>query len=211
MDPENEWYDEAKFLAELRGEFEPTYEILIGLAYGRALEKPDKYRVQVPHEGYEVPVKVGPDWRRFFIPERTVRPGLNVLDRNGVFEVRTEKVYNGVTVVMKADHVIGRIVSDNKTTFKTFDFDKYAHSYQWRFYLDAFGAQQFTYNVFRLYDERGDIEIAGVEQFNLFPYSEMERDCAALVGEFCDYVRARNLEPLLAEREQKALQFARTL
>lgn len=52
-----------------------------------------------------------------------------------------------VTVVGKVDAIHGKRVDDHKFTAK-FDADRYLSSYQWRLYLEIFGADTFRWNVF---------------------------------------------------------------
>jgi hypothetical protein len=52
-----------------------------------------------------------------------------------------------VTVVGKVDAIHGRRIDDHKFTAK-FDPDRYLDSYQWRLYLEIFGADLFRWNIF---------------------------------------------------------------
>jgi hypothetical protein len=89
---------------------------------------------------------------------------------------------------------------ENKTTLSTFDFDKYAASFQWRYMLDIFGAPQVRYNVFCLFEsaQNGVLELRSIDHFYLYRYPLMRSDCADLVRRFADYVTMRGLQSHLA-------------
>src|SRR5690606_28161709 len=52
-----------------------------------------------------------------------------------------------VTLVGKVDAIHGKRIDDHKFTAK-FDPDRYLDSYQWRVYLEIFGADVFRWNIF---------------------------------------------------------------
>lgn len=200
MNPEQEWMEEAELLATIRGEFTPTPEIKLGRAFGKLLETPEKYGDQVV--GYEID--------EFYAAPATMAPALELFDRRGVFEAKATKQYGDVVVVSKVDYLYGAGIHENKTTVKGFDFEKYAESCQWRFYLDAFEAAFARYNVFLLGQDdehpnyagtAREILLKGIESFNLFPYAELHSDCASLVRQFRAYAKLRGLEELLRERQ----------
>jgi hypothetical protein len=80
--------------------------------------------------------------------DATMREPLALVDRRGVFQVKSTKAYGDCTVVAKADTIVGAHIGEWKTTTSTFDVEKYLQSCQWRFELDIFGAPQLTYHVF---------------------------------------------------------------
>jgi hypothetical protein len=221
MHPDNEWMTEDRLLADIRGEFHPTYEMMLGTAYGRAIEKPEKWRLKTdamgpnmevyPAGSYRVPVKGDDGWHEFFFRAPMVDRALSMLDRSGVFEVRGQAEYDGWIVVAKLDQISGTRINENKTTTKYFDFDKYAPSCQWRFYLDIFGADAFTYNVFEIREKFGEYSLGNVESFNLFPYEAMHQDCLTLVRQFKAYVQKRGLEGVLQERAEQNAKYTAAL
>jgi len=191
-DPDQEWMSEESLIDTIKGKFSPTPKMLVGQAFGRALEKPDRWRVD---GGYESFVHDGKGWLGYFFSEEMIRPAMEVFDRRGVFEVKQEKQYLGHTVVTKADQILGTRIHENKTTTSSFDFDKYAQSCQWRFMADMFGASAVQYNVFCI-TESGDT-LKSIEQFTLYPYADMESDLFQLVSEFVSFVQGRRLEEFL--------------
>lgn len=200
MEPEQEWMSEDELIASIRGQFVPNHKVLLGQAFGRVLEKPEAYRV--PH-GYRITTRGGEE--TFEFSDDVMGPCLAVFDRRGAFEQKATRMYDGHTVVAKADQLLGARVVENKCTLSTFDFDKYAKGCQWRFYADIFVPRVVTYNVFCLSEAaNGVIELKGIETFNLFPYPELHQDCVELVRRFVEYVKARKLEGCLKPREVAA-------
>lgn len=202
---EQDFMPESELLDTIKGVFKQTPKMLFGQAFGRAIEKADKYRRQDSQgDYYAVPVKAEGEWREYIFPGSVVNPCLEIFDRRGVFEVKHTREYGGVTVVAKADQIIGNWINENKTKLSTFDFQRYQDSYQWRFMLDIFGAAGVRYNVFCLNsdgtDEDCDIELKSIESFNLYPYPDLHQDCCALLTRFLGYVAERNLEPYLVEK-----------
>lgn len=193
-EPDNEWMTEQSLLDAILNKFVPTPAVLLGKAFGEVLETPERYQVRggFQHGVYQF----GHD---------VMDPCLQLMDRQGVYEAKATKQYGDCTVVAKADQIIGARLIEHKTTLSTFDFDKYAHSCQWRFMADIFQPLSITYHVFCLYESpNGVIELRGIESFNLFPYAELHEDCHELVRRFASYVRAKGLDGVLRERQKTA-------
>lgn len=194
MQPDQDWMSEADLIASIKGEFVPNRNVLLGLAFGQVLEQPERYRVT---HGYRC--------GEFSFDDAVMDPCLRLIDRRGVFEAKTSKRYGNRDVVSKADHLLGAHLSEFKTTTSTFNFEKYAESYQWRYMLDAFEAMLVTYHVFLLDDHgNGVVELRGIETFNLFPYPALHDDCCLLLDEFTTYVTARGLDGVLRARQAAA-------
>lgn len=194
MEPEQDWMTEEALVATIKGEFRSTPQIDLGLAFGRVLEEPERWRVR---GGYRSGV--------YTFDDATMAPAFALIDRRGIFEAKGQKRYGDCDVVAKADHLLGAHLSEFKTTTSTFNFEKYADSCQWRFMVDIFGPVQVTYHVFLLEDhENGVASLRGVESFNLFPYAELHQDCRALLQQFTSYVTAKGLDGLLRDRQRAA-------
>lgn len=194
MQPDQEWMAEEDLIATIRGEFKPTHNVLLGMAFHSIIETPEKFKTDGGYicQGYAL----GND---------IMEPALALFDRKGVFEAKATKEYGDCTVVAKSDYMRGSLIMETKTTLSTFDFDKYAASCQWRFMLDLFEASQVTYNVFCLFeDAKGIIELKSIETFNLYPYPGLRGDCEDLVRRFKEYVTAKGLDGLLRERQLAA-------
>lgn len=191
---EGDWMEEGELLATIKGQFVPTHNVKLGSAFGKVLETPDRYRV--PH---------GFTCDGFNFGDDVMEPSLALMDRRGVYEAKAEKRYEAATVVAKADQIVGARLIEHKTTLSTFDFEKYAKSYQWRFMTDIFAPAFITYHVFCLAEApNGVISLRGIESFNLFPYPGLHEDCCDLLRRFCEYVRAKGLESLLIERQKRS-------
>jgi len=185
---------EADLQATIRGEFTPTHEILVGRAFGKVLEDPDRYLIPGAFqcEGYTFGLDM-------------MEPALALMDRRGVYEAKATKDYGPYTVVSKADQIVGAHLIEHKTTWSTFSFDKYAESYQWRYMVEAFQPLAVSYYVFSLGEERdGSIVLRDINTFRLYPYPELHHDCAALVDRFAEYVTLRGLDGLLRQRQKDA-------
>lgn len=199
MQPDQEWMTEESLIASICGQFVPTPAVRLGLAFGRVLEDPERYRVPL---GY---VFDDAGFLEYQFSPSTIDPCLALIDRRGVLEAKAAKRYGTVDVVAKADHLLGAHLSEFKTTSSTFDFDKYAASCQWRFYLDIFEAAVVTYHVFILDDHgNGVVTLKSIESFNLYPYPALHQDCVDLLAQFVAYVRAKGLDPLLLDRQRVA-------
>lgn len=193
--PDQEWMSEDELLATIRGEFTPTPAVRLGQAFGKVLETPWSYQLDA---GYTC--------GGYLFPAHVMAPALALMDHErGVFEAKGTKQYGDCTVVAKADQMVGARLIEHKSTLGTFDFDKYAHSYQWRFMVDIFQPVSLTYHVFLLAEERdGSIGLRGIETFNFFPYAQLHADCWHLLRQFTSYVTAKGLDGLLRDRQRVA-------
>ncbi len=203
MQPDQEWMAEDDLLATIRGEFVGNHKVWIGQAFGAVLEHPDPYRVS---GGYRVEGVRGCA-EVFAFGDDVMAPALALVDRErAVFEAKAAARYGSHDVIAKADQMVGADIIETKTTLSTFDFDKYAASYQWRFMADIFDVPKITYRVFCLFESEQDhvIELRGVESFDLYRYAGLHDDCAALVREFADYCATRGLTELLDARQVAA-------
>jgi hypothetical protein len=193
-DPDQEWMSEDDMLATIRGDWTPNPKVLLGSAFGKVLEAPERF---ICEGGYRC--------GDYFFASDVMAPALKVIDYRGLFEAKATKRYGPYTVVAKADHLLGVQLSEFKTTLSTFDVQKYLDSYQWRFMADIFEPKVITYHVFALSeDTAGAISLRGVESFNVFPYADLRRDCMALVEEFAAYVTAKGLDGFLRDRQAAA-------
>lgn len=200
--PEQEWMKESELIDTIKGVFKPNAKMLVGLAFGRALEKPQKY---LKEGRYRVPVKNAEgEWVVYWFEEEELAPALESYDRQGVSEVKGTRRYGDVTVVTKLDHIVGTQIKETKGKLSSsFSIERYQDSYQWRFELDLFPeARMLTYNVFMLeeLDRPGEIGIKDCQTFNFFPYANLHADCADLVDDFVQYVEMRGLTEYLQEK-----------
>jgi hypothetical protein len=195
MAPSNDWMTEEELLATIRGEFVPNHKVKLGLAFGKVLETPERYRGRA---GYQC--------GDFFFSNDVMAPALAEIDRRGIFEVKSQRLYGDCMVVCKADHLLGSHLSEFKTTLSNFNADKYAESCQWRFMADILQPALITYRVFCLSEDHqtGEIGLNSIETMNLYPYPALHQDCCDLVEEFKAYVTRNGLDGILRERQKQA-------
>jgi hypothetical protein len=110
-----------------------------------------------------------------------------------VRELRASKTYmvdgQPIEITGQVDQLPGLRIEDHKTTGR-FDPDRYLTGYQWRLYLDIFGADWFRWNVFEI----GELEPLHYEVFDThtldqYRYPELGADCQALVERFARFMR----------------------
>lgn len=114
-------------------------------------------------------------------------------------ELRASKPYvvDGLPIVIsgQVDQIEGLRIEDHKTTSR-FDPDRFLGGYQWRLYLDIFGARHFRWNVFEIAetDDPFWYEVRNQHTLEQFRYPELEADCQALITRFARFVRSAFLQ-----------------
>jgi hypothetical protein len=105
-----------------------------------------------------------------------------------------------ITITGQVDQLDGKRIDDHKTTGR-FDPDRYLAGYQWRLYLDIFGADVFRWNVFEIQQVASAAPTEGFElpppEYEVFAqhrleqcrYPALESDCQALVERFARFAR----------------------
>jgi hypothetical protein len=205
MEPEQEWMDEQELIASIMGDFKGTPKTDRGAAFGRALTEPDRWDVvgrAISDDGdidwhMKVPVQ-DPDrgepvteW--VYFPVDLILDCQRYVPANLTYEVKATKDYDGVTVVSKVDGIVGLRIVEFKVT-DHFDFDRYATSVQWPFYLDAFDAEQVDYVVFQLSDTKRDgLQLHSVHPFTFYRWPGLQAKCRETVASFVDYLHRRGL------------------
>ena len=128
-------------------------------------------------------------------------------------ELKAEKDYGGIIVSARCDRLHGQVIADDKTTasFNRSDpsgrggVERYIDKWQWRYYLDIFGAHEFVWHIWetRAVDFNPE-EYPGIkaawEIFNHhvirnYRYPELEAECADFAREFKDFAERINLYP----------------
>ena len=169
-------------LARLRGESGPSEAMQAGTAFHRALElaTPQEARI-LEAEGYTF---------RFDCDGE-----LALADTR---ELRSERDYGGIVITGQVDVLSGLRIEDHKTTSQ-FDADRYLSGYQWRFYLDIFGAKTFRWNVFEIHEEGPRAySVMALHRLEQHAYPGMHADCAALAQSLRDFAAEHMLERLEA-------------
>lgn len=199
---------EAQFRALIRGKTPPSDAAAAGTAFHKWME--EIVKTATPRARYASPPEdpiLG--WRFKFATMGElgrVAPGHALYDTDFVqmtlpmLGARTEveasrEIAKGITLVGHADVVSagGEQIWDYKTTNSAIDLTRYTDSYQWRAYLDLFGAAMFTYEVFELSKPRGKDErlrhVIDHERINIPSYPGMRSDVEDTALELADYCR----------------------
>lgn len=175
--------DLSVLLSRLRGQSEASAAMLAGTAFHKALElAAAKDHHQLTALGYTF---------HFAGDFELAIPVIR--------EVRAGKTYVGedfaITVSGQLDTIEGKRVEDHKTTGR-FDPERYLGGYQWRLYLDIFGANLFRWNVFEICEAEAAQEEAGLHwsvhahhTLEQFRYPGMEADCQRLVADLAAFTR----------------------
>lgn len=104
-----------------------------------------------------------------------------------VRELRCSAQYGPLTVTGRVDALYGKRVEDHKTT-AYFTGDKYLEGYQWRFYLDIFGADVFRWNVFEVKQIKDMTYSVGAPHIlEQCRYPGLHDDCMALALDYYDF------------------------
>lgn len=110
-------------------------------------------------------------------------------------EAPVSREYGDLTVRGRVDSLIGKVVSDYKST-ESFDGERFMDSYQWRFYLDMTGADVFRYLVFQMYEAEPKVYvISQFHQLKQARYPGLHRDCRALACDYLEFMK-RYIVPL---------------
>jgi hypothetical protein len=151
---------------------EPTERMQAGSAFHKALEfaQPGEHET-LSANGYTFTLSGG------------------VIELSAAREVRGYRQYGPLLVTGQTDDLHGRIIRDHKTTAK-FDAESYLGGCQWKFYLDLFEANVFTWNVFEITEtaER-TYRVGSPHQLTAYRYPELRADCEKLAGEFYEFAR----------------------
>lgn len=177
---DDEEADLEQLLSRLRGQTEPSEVMLAGTAFHQALEDAPTGLTasSISANGYT------------FNMVGDFEIGLT-----GIREVRAGKTYTGpgyeITVSGQLDAIHGKRVEDHKTTGR-FDPDRYLTGYQWRFYMDIFGADLFRWNVFEIKatDDPLTWDVFAQHTLEQYRYPDLGKDCGRLVADLAAFTRS---------------------
>lgn len=106
-----------------------------------------------------------------------------------VRELRAYGSYGGLHVTGQVDGLQGKTVIDHKTTSRC-DVERYLTGCQWKFYLDLFDADVFTWNIFEIKElEPNEYGVSPPQVLTAYRYPEMRDDCMKLASEYLDFAR----------------------
>ena len=171
--------DAGQFIDELLNGFGPSAAMQAGTAFHKALELAE------PGDASTTLHSMG----HVFTFRGDFEVRLPVIQ-----ELRAAKTYvvDGRPIVIsgQVDGIEGLRIDDHKTTSR-FDPDRYLAGYQWRLYLDIFGASVFRWNVFEIneLDLPGHYEVRDQHTLEQYRYPALGADCQALVERFARFVR----------------------
>lgn len=155
----------------LTGASKPNRAMELGTAWHSVLEDPPESLSAIQRDGFNFVVECEAE---ITLPQ--------------VREIRAAKMYrvDGVAVLLSGgcDGISGNVVTDHKLTARP-DPEKYLDSYQWRAYLDIFGADVFEYILYHAKDEGDVVRIRDVSPFRFYRYPQMFDD---LIGGLREYV-----------------------
>lgn len=108
-------------------------------------------------------------------------------------EQRQHLDYGDLRVTGKVDSLDHQKITDYKLILDhQVEGEQYMDSYQWRYYLDIFGAHSFDYVIFEGHEESGDgdrmIRIRDIHRITQYRYPDLHRDCANLASEFLEAI-----------------------
>lgn len=178
---QDEEADTEQFIQELRDGIQESDAMRAGTAFHKALE--------LATPGTEVMTLEAMGHTFTFVGDFELRLPV-------IRELRASKTYmvDGKPIVIsgQVDGIEGKRVDDHKTTGR-FDPDRYLAGYQWRLYLDIFGADAFRWNVFEISQvEAADLilyEVFAQHTLEQFRYPALGADCQVMVERFARFVR----------------------
>lgn len=167
----------ADLLAQLRREEPPTESMLAGTALHAALERAQDGEFEaLAIDGYTFHFDADLDLE---LPSIREIKGTRDYEIDGCL----------VTLVGKVDAIHGRRIEDHKFTSR-YDAERFLGSYQWRIYLEVFGADEFRWNVFEGKEVEPKVyRIYGFHQLGAHRYPGMDEDVVREVGAFLDFAR----------------------
>lgn len=169
---EDEDFPLEVFLSQLRREGEVTPAMMRGRAFASAMEHANLGETStISAEGHTFAFTCDAEIEAW--PRR---------------EEKREKDYGGIIVSGRCDRIRGAVVADDKTTAK-FDAEAYQEKYQWRYYLDLFGADIFHWHIWEC-KEMDDPNSWCVHAHHLlkqYRYPDLVKDCTDLALEFKEF------------------------
>ncbi|UYB51200.1 hypothetical protein OCJ37_14520 [Xanthomonas sp. AM6] len=176
---DNEDAELEPLLAQLRRQMAPTEPMLAGRAFHKALELAPPGEVGVfEQDGYRFEIAADVE-----------------IDIPDVRELKSTRDYviGGVpvTLVGMVDAIHGRRVDDHKTTTR-FDPERFLDSYQWRIYLEVFGADEFRWNVFEWSNSEREPQtyvVRAVNPLTMYRYPGLAADVERELAEFVAFAR----------------------
>lgn len=212
---EESYMTEGKVIDSLTGAFQGNDKTRIGTAFHWCVENDmtpsltlarsmmaDAMIIKPEGDAYQV--TLSPDHVQIATDYRNEMKGAS-------HEIRLYHEMEGFRVTGCADVVWGNCIHDIKTKYGSVraggDAD-YRDSFQWKCYCEMFGCDVFTFDFFRFEDYKDtmlmDVHTIGLEReipLTCYRYNTMEEDNHLLVREFGKWVKARDLEQYLPDKD----------
>ncbi len=205
-----EWMTEERLLDQLTGKFESNPAMTFGSAYHRLIEKGFEIENGLT-TGFSAEYPDQPKIDFLNVSDKITQPALDFRLKHPLISNEYKVVKNldilghEIQLVAKCDGLEGAIIHEHKTT-PNVDYDKYYNSYQWRFYCDIFGLDIVQYNVFELVGSAykmkkatndqefiNEIESVELQEFQMFNYPDLHKDCEALLIGFIQFIELKEL------------------
>lgn len=176
---DDEEADLGDLLARLRRSPPPTPAMLAGTAFHKALETLDQgTAAELEADGHVFVIDVDAE-----------------LDLPTVREIKATREYRigdvVVTLVGKVDAVLGKRIDDHKLT-GSYDAERFMAGYQWRIYLEVFGADEFRWNIFEgaeIANQERVWKVRSLHKLTMHRYPGMAADVERQVAAFVDFAR----------------------
>lgn len=124
------------------------------------------------------------DERIIFLDEDIQEAKTKVDARSDIFEYKIRKRFNTphgeIFVTGVADHIVGNVVHEFKTTYSNFNYERYADSIQWMAYCNLFGVEEVRYQVWQLSEPDDECPIEKIKPLKVKSYNEF-----SLYGNHC--------------------------
>lgn len=199
----DEGFPEEVFIDQLLGKKPPTKYMQLGSAFHEIIEN--------PHEAFSRFTKAAGEAIGFMSRDGIVFPAdvitkcYDYIDYDHPFEIKLTKIYSvlsefnasgteQVEVVAKVDQGKGDFVIEHKSCWSGFQYDKYAESLQWKFYLDVHEAQRCIYKVFELSELADGIILRNVHTFYFDWYDEITKELNNILESFINFIYSKNLQ-----------------
>ena len=167
-------------LARLRRQAPPTAAMLAGTAFHKALETAR----QGSADRFEA------DGHIFVLDDLDAD-----LDLPTVREIKATREYRVgdvlVTLVGKVDAVLGKRIDDHKLT-GSYDAERFMAGYQWRIYLEVFGADEFRWNIFEgaeVANRHQVWKVRSLHKLTMHRYPGIAADVERAVAGFVEFAR----------------------
>lgn len=176
--------DVGELIARMRRQLPPARPMEIGIAFHEALEavEPGSTITSLHSGGFS-----------FHFPEDAQA------SVSEIRELKLERLYRlpggrEVRLVGKVDGLFGGHVIDHKFTLSGFDPERFMSTQQWRCYLDMFGGDVFTWQVYCAPRqergqqwERDDFTISEVNPLTAYRYPGLHDDVVSALVRFSDF------------------------